>query len=95
MSFKINNIKRNISKILSFSPDLLTNDMTVTIYEGYQAIISGYKKILIYDDSLLVVSNYKKQLKVIGSKLILSEMSDEELILRGNIYAAEFENNRR
>ena len=92
MSSNFNNIKRNISKILNFSPDLLTNDITVTIYGGYQANISGCKKILVYDDNMLIISNTQKQLKIIGSNLVLHEMSEEEIILRGNIKSVEFEN---
>ena len=95
MSSKIDRFKRNISKILNFSPDLLTNDLTITIYGGYQANISGCKKILVYDDSMLIVSSPEKQLKVIGSNLIMSEMSEEEIILRGNIKTVEFEKNGR
>lgn len=91
MSHKIINFARNISKILNFSPNLLTNDLTFTVYGAYQVVISGYKKILVYDDSLLVVSNSEKQLKILGSNLILSEMSQDELILNGNIKAAELE----
>ncbi len=95
MSFKIKKLAINISKILNFTPDLLSNDMTVTMYGGYQAIITGYKKILVYDDSLLVVSDNEKQLKVMGANLVISETADEELVLKGKIYAAEFESNRR
>ena len=94
MSSNFNNIKRNISKVLNFSPDLLTNDITITIYGGYQANISGCKKILVYDDNMLIVSNTQKQLKIMGSNLVLHEMSEEEIILRGNIKSVEFENHR-
>ncbi len=95
MSSKIEKIKRNISKILNFSPDLLIKDITITIYGAFQANISGCKKILVYDDSMLVVSNTEKQLKVLGSNLVLSEMSEDEIILRGDIKKVEFENGRR
>ena len=95
MSSKIEKIKRNISKMLNFSPDLLIKDITITIYGAFQANISGCKKILVYDDSMLVVSNTEKQLKVLGSNLVLSEMSEDEIILRGDIKKVEFENGRR
>ena len=95
MSFKFKRLAKNISSILNFAPNILTNDLTITIYGGYQACICGYKKILIYDDNLLVVCNFEKQLKVLGSNLILTEMSQEELILKGQIKVAEFENYRR
>ena len=95
MFYKINSLARNFSRILNFSPNLLTNDITVTIYGGYQAVISGYKKILVYDDNMLVVCNKTKQLKVMGSNLILSEMGDDELILKGNITSTEIEEHRR
>lgn len=95
MSFKFKRIAKNISSVLNFAPNVLTNDLTITIYGGYQASICGYKKILVYDDNMLIVCNFEKQLKVIGSNLILSEMSQEELILKGIINSAEFENYRR
>lgn len=95
MSSKINRLKKNISKALNFSPDLLTNDITVTIYAGEQANISGCKKILVYDDSMLIVASLEEQLKIMGSNLVLSEMSEEEIILRGNIKTVEFEKNGR
>ena len=95
MSQKINKIARNISKILNFSPNLLTNDMTVTLYCDYQAVISGYKKILIYDDNMLLVSNGEMQLKIVGSNFVLHEMLDNELIVNGKIKTAEFEKTRR
>ena len=44
---------------------------------------------------MLVVSNTEKQLKVLGSNLVLSEMSEDEIILRGDIKKVEFENGRR
>ena len=95
MSSKIEKIKRNISKMLNFSPDLLIKDITITIYGAFQANISGCKKILVYDDSMLVVSNMEKQLKILGSNLVLHEMSEDEIILRGDIKKVEFENGRR
>ena len=94
MSSKIEKIKRNISKMLNFSPDLLIKDITITIYGAFQANISGCKKILVYDDNMLIVSNTQKQLKIMGSNLVLHEMSEEEIILRGNIKSVEFENHR-
>ena len=95
MSFNINNLARNITKFLNFAPNLITNDLTVTVYGGYQAAISGCKKILIYDDNLLVVSDYEKQLKIIGTNIVLSEMSQDELVVTGKINVIEFENHRR
>lgn len=91
----MNSIARNISRLLNFSPNILTNDMTVTLYSNYQAVISGYKKIVVYDDSLLIVSDKKKQLKILGSNLILSEMLEDELVVKGRINMAEFETTRR
>ena len=95
VSFKMNNIARYFSNILNFSPNLLTNDMTIVIYGGYKAIISGYKKILVYDDSMLIVCDKDRQLKILGSGLILSEMSEDELIVKGNIKSTELEDRRR
>ena len=90
----INRINRNISKFLNFSPDILTNDISITIHSGYQAIIDGYSKILEYNDNILRISKGNKELKIIGSNLILSEISQDGLIVEGNIYSAEFQNQR-
>ena len=95
MSFKINNIARNLTRMLNFSPNLITNDITVTIYGGYQAVITGYKKILVYDDNIFIVCSNEKQLKLTGSNLVLSEMSEDGLIINGNIKSSEFEEHRR
>lgn len=95
MFFKINRIARNFSNILNFSPNLLTNDITVTVYGGYEAIISGYKRILVYDSNVLIVCNKVKQLKITGSNLVLSDMAEEELVLKGNIVTTELEDRRR
>lgn len=91
MSRKINSLARKISRILNFVPNTLTNDITVTIYSDYQAVISGYKRILVYDDNLLVVSDGEKNLKIMGSNLVLRDLLQDELILTGHIKAAEFE----
>ncbi len=91
MSHKINGLARKISRILNFVPNTLTNDITVTLYSDYQAVISGYKKILVYDDSLLVVSDGEKNLKIMGSNLVLGDLLQDELILTGHIISAEFE----
>ena len=90
MSFNINRFARNITKFLNFTPNLITNDLTVTVYGGYQATINGCKKILSYDDNLLIVCDHERQLKIVGSNLILSEMLQDELIITGNIDVVEF-----
>ncbi len=87
----INRISRNISKFLNFSPDILTHDISITIHSGYQAIVDGYSKILEYNDNILRISKGNTGLKIIGSNLILSEISQDGLIVEGNIYSAEFE----
>ena len=46
MSDMINKIGRSISKFLNFSPDILANELNVTVYGGHQAVIDGYNKIL-------------------------------------------------
>ena len=88
----INRIGRNVSKILNFSPDILTRDISITIHSGYQAIIDGYSKILEYNDNILRISKGNARLRIIGSNLILSEISQDGLIVEGKIYSAEFEN---
>ncbi|MDE5600482.1 MAG: YabP/YqfC family sporulation protein [Oscillospiraceae bacterium] len=91
----INKIGRNVSRFLNFSTDLLTDDMTVILYSGYQAVIDGYKQIIEYDDNILRLSNGNKQLRIMGSNLVLCEMSDDGLILEGDICSAEFEKHGR
>ena len=94
MSDMINKIGRSVSKFLNFSPDILTNDLNFTVYGGRQAIIDGYSKILEYDDNIVRISNGKNRLRIMGTNLVICEVSEDALIIEGNIYSTEFENCR-
>lgn len=94
MSDIINNIGRSVSKFLNFSPDILTNDLNITVYGGHQAIVDGYSKILEYDDNMVRISNGKNKLSIMGTNLVICELSEDALIIEGNICSTEFENFR-
>lgn len=94
MSDMINKIGRSVSKFLNFSPDILTNDLNVTVYGGRQAVIDGYSKILEYDDNIVRVSNGKNRLRIMGTNLVICEMLEDALIIEGNICSTEFESYR-
>lgn len=94
MSDIINNIGRSVSRFLNFSPDILTNDLNITVYGGYQAVIDGYSKILEYDDNIVRISNGKNKLRILGANLVICELSEDALVIEGKICSTEFENCR-
>lgn len=90
---KADGFLKKVSNFCGFSPDLLCGGMTITLYEGSQVVIAGYKKILEYDDNLLRISDRQDEAQIMGADLTLSEMSDDGLVVMGNITSIELNKN--
>lgn len=80
----------SVNRTLGFSPDLLFGGITITLYGGKQCVVEGFKRILEYDESVLRVCNGKQEAGIFGSGLTLSCMTDESVVVEGNIQSAEY-----
>ena len=90
MGNRIKKILEKISKFLNFSPNVLVDDLTATVFSGRQVVLNGYNKIVEFDSSMIVVARGVNQIVLYGSNLRICELGEEFLIVEGEIKSIEF-----
>ena len=81
------NKKKNNSRlnnILEFPEEISNNEPKITIIGFKKIMVENYKGILEYE-------NFFVRLNINGFNLSLNEMTDEDLIITGNIESIDFE----
>ena len=88
------NKKKNNSRlnnILEFPEEISNNEPKITIIGFKKIMVENYKGILEYENFFVRLNTTKGVLNINGFNLSLNEMTDEDLIITGNIESIDFE----
>lgn len=88
------NKKKNNSRlnnILEFPEEILNNEPKITIIGFKKIMVENYKGILEYENFFVRLNTTIGVLNINGFNLSLNEMTDEDLIITGNIESIDFE----
>lgn len=86
--------KKNTSKInniLEFPEEISNNEPKITIIGFKKIMVENYKGILEYENFFVRLNTVIGVLNINGYNLSLNEMTDEDLIIEGNIESIDFE----
>ena len=67
------------------------NEFRFTIYENKIHIIN-FKRIISLEDSYISLQSINKKIIIKGEKLILKKLLENEILIQGNIFHIEVEN---
>lgn len=88
------NKKKNNSRlnnILEFPEEISNNEPKITIIGFKKIMVENYKGILEYENFFVKLNTTIGVLNINGFNLSLNEMTDEDLIITGNIESIDFE----
>ena len=88
------NRKKNNSRlnnILEFPEEISNNEPKITIIGFKKIMVENYKGILEYENFFVRLNTTIGVLNINGFNLSLNEMTDEDLIITGNIESIDFE----
>lgn len=88
------NKKKNNSRlnnILEFPEEISNNEPKITIIGFKKIMVENYKGILEYENFFVRLNTTIGVLNINGFNLNLNEMTDEDLIITGNIESIDFE----
>ena len=88
------NKKKNNSRlnnILEFPEEISNNAPKITIIGFKKIMVENYKGILEYENFFVRLNTTIGVLNINGFNLSLNEMTDEDLIITGNIESIDFE----
>lgn len=80
-----------INNILEFPEEITNNEPKVTIIGFKKIMVENYKGILEYENFFVRLNTTIGVLNINGFNLSLNEMTDEDLIITGNIESIDFE----
>ena len=86
---KKNNSRLN--NILEFPEEISNNEPKITIIGFKKIMVENYKGILEYENFFVRLNTTIGVLNINGFNLSLNEMTDEDLIITGNIESIDFE----
>ena len=89
-----NRKKKNLSKInniLEFPEEIVSDNPRITILGFNELLIENYKSILEYEDFFIKINTYIGAININGFNLRLKEMTEEDIMVTGNIDSLDFE----
>lgn len=81
-------IKEKFSKAMELPKELLMNISRMTIIGNEDIYIENYKGIVEYEENVIRLSN---NITIYGSKLNIEEITENEIMITGNVLNIEFE----
>ena len=85
---KRKNIRDKMAEALELPRELLKDYSRITVLGKEDVWIENYKSILEYDESFIRISN---DICIYGLNLSVEEISDEDILIVGDIQRIEFE----
>lgn len=82
--------KEKVTNILELPKDVVLNIPRLTIIGNGSVMIENYKGIIEYESTRVRINTNSGIIKISGSRLSIKEMTDEDLILEGQIASLEF-----
>ncbi len=88
---KRNKKESTLNRILEIPQEISTNEPKITISGFKKMLIENYKVILEYQDIYIRIKTYIGIVNITGFNLKLGEMTDDDIIVTGNIETVDFE----
>lgn len=92
MKNKKNKLIRKIDNILEIPKEITNEIPKVTIIGFEQLLIENYKGILEYEEFYIKISTQIGNININGFNLSLNQMTEDDIIINGNIDSIDFEN---
>lgn len=83
---------RKINEILEMPREIVSNIPKITILGFNEMLIENYKGILEYEEFYIKVNTYIGVININGFNLKLNQMTEEDILIKGNIDSIDFEN---
>ena len=80
-----------VSNILELPEEIISNKAKITIIGFEEMLIENYKAILEYDDFYIKINTYTGVININGFNLKLKEMTEDDIMVLGNIDSIDFE----
>lgn len=81
-------VREKIGQILDMPLDMIKGYSRMTVIGNESILIENYKGIMEYEDDIIRLSN---NICVLGNKLFIEEITDDEILITGDIRSIEFE----
>ena len=82
-------IREKMGQILDMPLDMIKGYSRMTVIGNESVLIENYKGIMEYEDELIRLSN---NICVAGKRLLIEEITDDEILITGNVSNIVFEN---
>lgn len=80
-----------INNVLELPQEVISNKPKITIIGFNEMLIENYKSILEYEDFYIKINTYIGVININGFNLRLKEMTDDDIMVIGNIDSIDFE----
>lgn len=81
-------IREKMGQILDMPLDMIKDYSRMTLIGNESVLIENYKGIIEYEDDVIRLSN---KICILGFKLFIDEITDDEILITGDIKSIEFE----
>ena len=88
---KRNKKESTLNRILEIPQEISTNEPKITIAGFKKMLIENYKVILEYQDIYIRIKTYIGIININGFNLKLGEMTDDDIMVTGDIETVDFE----
>ena len=88
---KKNKKESTLNRILEIPQEISTNEPKITIAGFKKMLIENYKVILEYQDIYIRIKTYIGIVNINGFNLKLGEMTDDDIMVTGDIETVDFE----
>lgn len=84
-----NSVREKFGAILDMPLDMIKDCSRMTVIGNESILLENYKGIMEYEENLIRLSNL---INVFGSDLNIEEITDDDILITGNIRSIEFDN---
>ena len=82
-------VREKMGHILDMPLDMIKDYSRITVIGNESVLIENYKGIIEYEEDIIRLSN---SISIFGFNLFIEEITDDEILITGNIRNIEFEN---
>ena len=81
-------VREKMGQILDMPLDMIKDYSRMTVIGNESVLIENYIGIIEYEDDVIRLSN---NISILGMKLLIEEITDDEILITGNIKEIKFE----
>ncbi|HOQ37145.1 MAG TPA: sporulation protein YqfC [Acetivibrio sp.] len=83
-------LKEKVAELLELPKEVVMDLPKITMFGDRNLLVENYKGIIEYDDNKIRINTGKGIIKVTGEKLVIKEITQEDLMIDGDIDTLEF-----